>query len=86
MRSSEYKPSATARITDTMADVGRAGFDVGRDVATHVVAAGRCVNEAISYAREPGRPLDILSTVARKAPLSSLLIAVMIGISIGRRR
>lgn len=86
MRKSNERPSASAGLLDTLLDVGRAGGNTGRQMVAGVVWAGRCVNDVIAYAREPGRPLDIVSTVARKAPLSSLLITLVIGISIGRRR
>jgi hypothetical protein len=48
-------------------------------------AAGR-VNDAIAAGRKPGRPLSILSNVAREAPLGSLFIAFLLGIAVARRR
>lgn len=74
---SSDSPSApiTERIADTVTDVARTGAE-----AVHRV------NDAVQYARGPGRPLDIISTVARKAPLSSLLVTFLLGVAFARRR
>jgi hypothetical protein len=44
------------------------------------------VGDAIDKGRKPGMPLSILSSVAREAPLGSLLIAFLVGVAVGRRR
>ena len=44
------------------------------------------VGDAIDKGRKPGMPLGILSSVAREAPLGSLLIAFLVGVAVGRRR
>jgi hypothetical protein len=44
------------------------------------------VGDAVEAGKKPGRPLGILSNVAREAPLGSLLIAFLLGLTIGRRR
>jgi hypothetical protein len=43
------------------------------------------VGDAIDKGRKPGMPLSILSSVAREAPLGSLLVAFLVGVAIGRR-
>jgi hypothetical protein len=48
--------------------------------------AAHRVGDTIDKGRKPGMPLSILSSVAREAPLGSLLIAFLIGIAVGRRR
>lgn len=40
----------------------------------------------INAGRKPGMPLSVLSTVAREAPLGSLLIAFLLGVAVSRRR
>jgi hypothetical protein len=44
------------------------------------------VSDAIDAGRKPGMPLSILSTIAREAPLGSLLVAFLLGVALGRRR
>ena len=44
------------------------------------------VSGAIAAGRKPGMPLSILSTIAREAPLGSLLIAFLFGVAVARRR
>ena len=44
------------------------------------------VSGAIEAGRKPGMPLSILSSVAREAPIGSLLIAFLLGIAVARRR
>ena len=48
-------------------------------------AATHRVSGAIAAGRKPGMPLSILSNVAREAPLGSLLIAFLLGVSVARR-
>jgi hypothetical protein len=44
------------------------------------------VSGAIEAGRKPGMPLSILTNIAREAPLSSLLIAFLLGVAVARRR
>jgi hypothetical protein len=44
------------------------------------------VSGAIEAGRKPGMPLSVLSSVAREAPLGSLLIAFLLGVAVARRR
>jgi hypothetical protein len=46
----------------------------------------RRIGDAIDEGKKPGRPLSILSNIAREAPLGSLLIAFLLGIAVARRR
>jgi hypothetical protein len=41
---------------------------------------------ALDTARKPGMPLGILSSVTREAPLGSLLVAFLLGVTFARRR
>jgi hypothetical protein len=47
-------------------------------------AASR-INDAVDAGKKPGMPLSVLTNIAREAPLGSLLVALMLGIAIGRR-
>ena len=44
------------------------------------------VSGVIEAGRKPGMPLNILSNIAREAPLGSLLIAFLLGVAVARRR
>jgi hypothetical protein len=44
------------------------------------------IGDAIDTGRKPGMPLSILSNIAREAPLSSLLVAFLLGVAVARRR
>jgi hypothetical protein len=44
------------------------------------------VSGVIKAGRKPGMPLSILSNIARKAPLGSLLIAFLLGVAVARGR
>ena len=44
------------------------------------------ISGAIEAGRKPGMPLNILSNVAREAPLGSLLVAFLLGVAVARRR
>jgi len=70
------------RAIDTATDVSRTLTEVS---AALQAAVGRLSN-AITAARQPGTPLSTISAVTREAPLTSLLIALLFGIAIGRRR
>jgi hypothetical protein len=47
-------------------------------------AANR-INDAVDAGKKPGMPLSVLTNIAREAPLGSLLVALMLGVAIGRR-
>jgi hypothetical protein len=70
------------RAIDTATDVSRTLTEVS---AALQAAVGRLSN-AITAARQPGTPLSTISAVSREAPLTSLFIALLFGIAIGRRR
>ena len=44
------------------------------------------MGEAVTEARKPGMPLDVLADAVRQAPLASLAVAFMIGVVVGRKR
>jgi hypothetical protein len=41
--------------------------------------------DAVETGQRPGLPLDVVSRVAREAPLSSLFIAFLLGVAFARR-
>ena len=43
------------------------------------------ISDAVDAGKKPGMPLSVLTNIAREAPLGSLLVALMLGIAIGRR-
>jgi hypothetical protein len=55
------------------------------EISDAVNGAVNRVSGAIEAGRKPGRPLSILSNVAREAPLGSLLIAFLLGVAVARR-
>jgi hypothetical protein len=54
--------------------------------AETIRSASRRVNDAIETGRQPDMPLDILVKFVREAPLHSLAIAFLLGVTIARRR
>ena len=56
------------------------------EVAEAFKEAVHSVSAAIDAGKKPGRPLSILSNIAREAPLGSLLIAFLLGVAVARRR
>jgi hypothetical protein len=56
------------------------------EISEAITEAVNRINGAIEAGRKPGRPLSILSNVAREAPLGSLLVAFLLGIAVARRR
>ena len=42
--------------------------------------------DAVDSGRKPGMPLNVLSNIAREAPLGSLLVAFLLGVAVARRR
>ena len=56
------------------------------ELSDAVTGAVHKVGDAIDSARKPGMPLSILASVAREAPLGSLLAAFLLGVAVARRR
>jgi hypothetical protein len=54
--------------------------------AETIRSASHRVSDAIEAGREPDMPLDILTKLAREAPLPSLAVAFMLGVLVARRR
>ena len=76
------QPGVAERAIDTATDVSRTLTEVS---AALQAAVGR-LGDAITAARQPGMPLSTISAITREAPLTSLFVAVLFGIAIGRRR
>jgi hypothetical protein len=76
------QPGRAERAIDTATDVSRTLTEVS--VALQA-AVGR-LSDAITAARQPGMPLSTISAITREAPLTSLCIAFLFGVAIGRRR
>jgi hypothetical protein len=76
------QPGIAARAIDTAVDVSRT---IG-EVTGALAAAVDRLSGAVANARRPGKPLAIISAMTREAPLSSLIIAFMVGIAVARRR
>jgi hypothetical protein len=75
-------PSMAERAIDTATDVSR----TIEDVTAGLQAAVERLRAAIESAQRPGQPLARLRTTTREAPLTSLLIAFLLGVAITRRR
>jgi hypothetical protein len=56
------------------------------EVSDAVKGAASRVSDTIEAGRKPGMPLSILSSIAREAPLGSLLVAFLLGVAVARRR
>jgi hypothetical protein len=76
------EPGIAERAIDTASDVSRTIGDVSAGLR---VAVGR-LSDAIKYARRPGQPLGVMSAIARESPLTSLLVAFLLGVAVARRR
>jgi len=50
-----------------------------------VKGAVKGIGDAIETGRKPGMPLNVLSNLAREAPLGSLLVAFLLGFIVARR-
>jgi hypothetical protein len=70
------------RAIDTATDVSRTLTEVSAALQS---AVGR-LSDTITAARQPGMPLSTISAVTREAPLTSLFVAFLFGVAIGRRR
>ena len=76
------QPNMAERAIDTATDVSR----TMTDVSTALQAAVDRLSEAIRTARQPGKPLAVLSAITREAPLASLFVAFLFGVAVARRR
>ncbi len=76
------QPAMAERAIDTATDVSRTLTEVS---AAMQAAVGH-LSDAIRAARQPGMPLSTISAITREAPLTSLCVAVLFGVAIGRRR
>jgi hypothetical protein len=78
----DSQPGFTTRAKDSVADAARTGADVA--VAFAAIVNG--IGDLIEDAKAPGKPLDRLGTLTRKAPLTCLGVAFLIGVVTTRRR
>ena len=76
------QPGMAERAIDAATDVSRT---IG-EVAEGLHAAVDRLTATIEEARKPGRPLAIIATITREAPLASLFVAFLFGIAVARRR
>jgi len=70
------------RAIDTATDVSR----TIEEVTVGLQAAVERLRAAIESAQRPGQPLAKLRATTREAPLTSLLIAFLLGVAVTRRR
>ena len=75
-------PSMAERAVDAATDVSRGIEEV---TAAFRVALDR-LQLALARAERPGQPLARLRAVTREAPLASLCIAFLLGVTLARRR
>ncbi len=80
--SNPSQPGMAERAIDTAADVSR----TITEVTTALQAAIDRLSEAVTTARQPGKPLAIVSAITREAPLASLFVAFLFGVALTRRR
>jgi hypothetical protein len=76
------QPGMVERAIDTATD----GSLTITEVSAGLQVAVNRLSGAIAAARQPGRPLSIISAITREAPLASLFVAFLFGISVARRR
>jgi hypothetical protein len=76
------QPGMAERAIDTATGVSRTITEVCAGLQTAINRLG----EAITAARQPGKPLATISAITREAPLASLFIAFLFGIAVARRR
>ena len=80
--SPQSQPGMAERTIDTATDVSRTITEVSAALQAAVDRLG----EAIATARQPGKPLSIVSAITREAPLASLFVAFLFGLAVARRR
>ena len=76
------QPGMAERAIDAATDVSR----TITELSAALQAAVSRLSEAITTARQPGKPLSAISALTREAPLASLLVAFLFGIAVARRR
>lgn len=76
------QPGFIDRASDAVTETSRAGAQVASVLRAGVDHLSGVVNDA----RRPGQPLDVVSKVARDAPLSALFVAFLLGVAFARRR
>ena len=76
------QPGLAERAIDTATDVSR----TITDVTAALQAAVDRLSEAVTTARQPGKPLSTVSAITREAPLASLFVAFLLGVALARRR
>ena len=76
------QPGLAERAIDTATDVSR----TITDVTAALQAAVDRLSEAVTTARQPGKPLSTISAITREAPLASLFVAFLLGVALARRR
>ena len=76
------QPGIAERAIDTATDVSRTLTEISAGLRSAVEQ----LSAAITSARQPGRPLAIISAITREAPLSSLFVAFLFGVAVSRRR
>jgi hypothetical protein len=79
---SPLQPGMGERAIDTAADVSRTVTEVSDGLR----AAVNRLSEAIAASRRPGGALATVSAVTREAPLASLFVAFLLGVTVARRR
>ena len=76
------QPGMAQRAIDTATDVS---YTLGQVTGALHTAVDR-LSDAITAARQPGRPLSTISAITREAPLASLFVAFLFGVAVARRR
>ncbi len=76
------QPGVAERALDTATDMSHA---LGEVVGTLSAAVDR-LSEAARDARRPGTALSTISAITREAPLTSLFVAFLLGVTVARRR
>ena len=76
------QPGMAERAIDTATDVSR----TITEASAALQAAVDRLSGAIAAARQPGKPLAIVSAITREAPLASLFVAFLFGVAVARRR
>jgi hypothetical protein len=76
------QPGMAERAIDTATDVSR----TITEVSAGLQAAVSGLSEAVATARQPGKPLSTISAITREAPLASLFVAFLFGMTVARRR
>lgn len=76
------QPGVAERAIDTATDMSRS---LGEMVGTLRAAVDR-LGQAAADARKPGTALSTVAAITREAPLASLFVAFLLGVSVARRR